>query len=210
MKKLVILLALLLPAASFAQINIEQIDDINGYPAFIITYDNHIVDLNETRSLVGAKPLTETPEMMLKSKERAIWAANNLEEYGHEGMDLFMDRKKASENAASNYGLYINTKSLVLADNKVNYIRTQVLESSRSSLNSYITYRASNSYNNSDGHYANRTNTSIDTRQLTSNQWTECGNALILFYKPGRTIEDREGNKRKVTGYVVWHYELFQ
>lgn len=199
MKKLIILLALLLPVVSFAQINIEQIDDINGYPAFIITYDNHVVDLNETRSLVGAKLLTETPEMMLKSKERAIWAANNLEEYGHEGMDLFMDRKKATENAASNYGLYINAKSLVLADNKVNYIRTQVLESSRSSLNSYIR-RASNGYNDSKGHYEQR----IDSK------WIECGNAFILFYKPGRTIEDREGNKRKVTGYVVWHYELFQ
>lgn len=57
MKKFIILLALLLPAASFAQINIEQIDDINGYPAFIINYDNHIVDLNETRSLVGHKQM---------------------------------------------------------------------------------------------------------------------------------------------------------
>lgn len=200
MKKFIILLALLLPVASFAQINIEQIDDINGYPAFIITYDNHIVDLNETRSLVGASPLTETPEMMLKSKKRAIWAAINLKEYGHEGVDLFMDRKKASENAASNTGLYINTKSIALADNKVNYIRTQVLGSSRISLKSYITYRASNSYNNSEGHYEQR----IDSK------WTECGNAFILFYKPNRTIEDREGNKRNVTGYVVWHYELFQ
>lgn len=203
MKKLFILLALLLPVVSFAQINIEQIDDINGYPAFIITYDNHVVDLNETRSLVGAKPLTETPEMMLKSKERAIWAANNLEEYGHEGIDIFMgkDREKSTENAASNTGLYINTKSLVLADNKVNYIRTQVLESSRSSLKSYITYRASNGYNDSKGHYEQR----IDSK------WTENGNAFILFYKPNRTVDDRElGIKRKVTGYVVWHYELFQ
>lgn len=205
MKKLVILLALLLPVVSFAQINIEQIDDINGYPAFIITYDNHIVDLNETRSLVGAKPLTETPEMMLKSKERAIWAANNLEEYGHKGIDLFMDRKKATENAASNYGLYINAKSLVLSDDKVSYFRNQVLENSRSSLESslksYITYRASNSYNNSEGHYEQR----IDSK------WTENGNAFIVFYKPNRTVEDRElGIKRKVTGYVVWHYELFQ
>ncbi len=39
MKKLIILLAILLPQLSFAQINVEQIEDINGYPAFIITYD---------------------------------------------------------------------------------------------------------------------------------------------------------------------------
>jgi len=202
MKKLIILLALLLPIISFAQINIEQIDDINGYPAFIITYDNHIVKLNKTRSLVGSSPLTETSIMMTKAKERAIWAANNLEEYGHEGINIFMgkDREKATENAASNYGLYINISDLNLADDKVYYVRDQVLENQRSPLKPYVTYGASDSYNNSKGHY----------EQRKDSKWSESGNAFILFYKPNRIIKDREGNKRKVSGYVVWHYELFR
>lgn len=203
MKKLFILLALLLPAASFAQINIEQIDDINGYPAFIITYDNHIVDLNETRSLVGAKPLTETSEMMLKSKERAIWAANNIESWsvtkdnpmgGHLGYD-----RSGGENTSSNSGTYIKLTKLAEQKNMASYISGTIVNQYGGILKSYILERG-NGYNNSQGHYETR----------TSQKWAECGNAFILFYKPGRTIEDREGNKRKVTGYVVWHYELFQ
>ena len=203
MKKLIILLALLLPIISFAQINIEQIDDINGYPAFIITYDNHIVKLNKTRSLVGSSPLTETPEMMLKSKERAIWAAKNIESWsvtkdnpmgGHLGYD-----RSGGENTSSNSGTYIKLAKLAEQKNMVSYISGTVVNQYGGILKSYILKRG-DGYNNSQGHYENRTN----------QKWTECGNTFILFYKPNRTIEDREGNKRKVTGYVIWHYELFQ
>ena len=202
MKKLVILLALLLPVISFAQIDVEQIEDINGYPAFIITHDDHITDLNKTRSLVDSEPLVETPSMMLKSKKRAIWAAKNIKSWwstkdnpmgGHRGYD-----RSGSENTATNSGVYIKLQELFEQKDMASFIK----EYSTDQFGGFLDYilRKGEGYNNSNGHYVNR----IDKK------WTECGNAYILFYKPNREIEDSAGNKRNVNGYVIWHYELFQ
>lgn len=193
MKKLIILVAIWLPQLSFAQINVEQIEDINGYPAFIITYDNHIVDLNKTRALAGANPLIETEEMVVKAKNRCIWAANNLEDYGHQGAEL-------PENAGRNGGVHIRLNELLEQEDKSTFIKNTTLNQYNGILKNYITVRKGNGYNNSLLHYKNRVN----------QKWSEFGNAFILFFKPNRIIEGSEGNKRKVTGYVVWHYELFR
>jgi hypothetical protein len=209
MKKLIILLALLLPAVSFAQLDftVNYIKHIKGYPVYEIRYHGHFIEMNNTRTTNGASPLIETEELQKMALKRGIFAFEHFD-YFNNSMDTTINHHKGAlcaENYNSEFeGAGISPAKLSAVD--LEFVKSRINSNYRTYTNNKQTplLETGEDYNNSPGHFNNRIN----------QKHTTYGDCFLVTFIPmaNKDYNPRgEGLQRKtIPTMVVIHYELFE
>ena len=211
MKKLIILLALLLPAVSFAQLDftVNYVKHIKGYPVFEVRVPSHFIKMNETRTTNGANPLIETKELKDLALERGIFAFEHFDYFNDNPGDPSISHHEGSkypENYGSQYE-GAGTSNSNLKDVDVDFVKARMDISHSYYKNTGFVSMLINKgerYNNSPGHFSNRIN----------QKHTTYGDCFLVTFIPVSNPDYNpkgEGIQRKtIPKMVVIHYELFQ
>ncbi len=209
MKKLTILLALLLPVISFAQLDftVRYVKHIKGYPVYEVRYHGHFLDMNKTRISKGSDPLVETNKLKKIALERGIFAFEHFD-YFNNAMDTTISHHEGmlcSENYNSEFeGAGISPAKLSSVD--LDFVKSRINSNYRTYTNNKQTplLETGYDYNNSPGHFSNRINKGHTTY----------GDCFLVTFIPmaNKDYNPRgEGLQRKtIPTMVAIHYELFQ
>ena len=209
MKKLIILLALLLPVVSFAQLDftVNYVKHIKGYPVFEVRVPSHFTEMNQTRKENNVSALKETVELNELALQRGLFS---LEELNYFNLDL-IDGHKGSQ-CAENYGYSPEVAGIPIREFgslDVDFVKERLDTNYRISQRGpdrtkKAIIKQGKRYNLSPGHFKNRTNP----------KWTKYGNCFIVTFIPQKNTNydpNGEGIQRKtIPTMIVIHYELFE
>jgi hypothetical protein len=211
MKKLVVLLALLLPVISFAQLDftVEYVKHIKGYPVFAVRVPSHFTKMNQTREYNGSDTLVESDSLNQLALKRGIFAFEYFDYINDDPMSTDINYHVGAELAenygANHAGAGLRTSDLKDAD--VDFVKARIDPENDYYKSPGFTSMLVNKgerYNNSPGHLENR----IDKKHK------EYGNCFLVTFIPAKNHDydpKGEGLQRKtIPTMVMIHYEVFK
>ena len=207
MKKLIILLALLLPIVSFAQLDftVRYLKHIKGYPVFEVRVPSHFTKMNQTRKENNVSALKETVELNELALQRGIFAFETFDYFNNPLVSHHLGATTAENYGANHAGAGLGTSDLKDAD--VDFVKARIDPENDYYKSPGFTSMLVNKgerYNNSPGHLENR----IDKKHK------EYGNCFLVTFIPAKNHDydpKGEGLQRKtIPTMVMIHYEVFK